>query len=140
MTVQGKSCAQCGRTVYECGHMRIIEAARTLDGEEPVEEYFRKLRNSRRKGDIQRLADIALVFEEYGRRGTLRIPRELNVLRDNLREIKAGDARFPFHEVEDGKHPSIVARLTGGFQKQTLRTPRRQIDQALWVMREDTQS
>jgi hypothetical protein len=120
--------------------MRIIEAALTLDGEEPVEECFRKLRDSRRKGDTQRLADIALVFEEYGRRGTLRIPRELNELRDDLREFKVGDVRFPFYEVDDGKHPSIVARLTGGFQKQTLRTPRQQIDKALWVMREDRQS
>ena len=48
--------------------------------------------------------------------------------------------RFPFYEVDDGKHPSIVARLTGSFPKQTLRTPRQQIDKALWVMREDRQS
>jgi hypothetical protein len=126
--------------VYECGHARIIEAARTKDGQEPVEEFLQKIEGSRRRGDTQRLADIAIVFEEYGQRGTLRIPRELNQLRGDLWEIKVGDIRFPCYEVDDGKHSAVVARLVGGFPKQTLRTPRRQIDKALWAMGEDRQS
>jgi hypothetical protein len=140
LTVQRRACVQCGRTVYECGHTRMIEAARTLGGAEPVEEYLQKLEHSRRKEDAQRLADMAIVFEEYGQRGTLRIPRELNQLRDELWEIKVGDIRFPFYEVTDEKHSATVARLTGCFPKQTLRTPRREIDKALWVMGEDRQS
>lgn len=140
MTVHGRACTQCGRTAFECGHARIIEAARALDGKEPAEEFVRTLLQSRKKKDEQRLVDMAIVFEEYGRNGDLQIPRELNHLRDDLWEIKAGDVRFPFYLVHDDKHPAPVARLTGGFVKQTQRTPRSQIDSALWVMGEDRQS
>jgi hypothetical protein len=126
--------------VYECGHTRIIEAARTRDGEEPAEEFMQRLEDSKKKSDLQRFADVAIVFEEYGSRGTLRVPRELNQLRDGLWEIKAGDIRFPFYEMTDGHHPAVVARLTGAFTKGTRRTPRREIDRALWVMKEDMQA
>lgn len=140
MTVRGRQCGQCGRTVYECGHARIIEAARTLAGEEPAEKFLHQLELSRRKDGIQRLADIAVVFEEYGQSGSLKIPRELNRLRDGLWEMKVGDLRFPFYEHKDAAHSAAVARLTGGFTKGTWRTPRKEIDRALWVMKEDRQS
>jgi hypothetical protein len=120
--------------------MRIIEAARTRDGEEPVEEFMERLEDSKKRSEIERFADVAIVFEEYGSRGSLRIPRELNQLKDELWEIKAGDVRFPFYQVTDGDHPAIVARLTGAFIKGTRRTPRREIDRALWVMKEDKQA
>jgi hypothetical protein len=140
LTVQRRNCPHCGRTVYECGYARIIEAARTRDGAEPVEEFFRKLENSKRGSDTQRLADIAIIFEEYGQRGMLRVPRELNDLRDGLREIKVHDIRFPFYETTDSQHSAVVTRLTGAFIKGTARTPRREIDKALWVMREDKEA
>jgi hypothetical protein len=102
LTVHRQTCLHCGRTVYECGQARIIEAARTHDGKEPVEEFLRRLEKPRRAKNTQRLADIAIVFEEYGRTGTLDIPRELNDLRrGGLWEIKAGDVRFPFFEFTD---------------------------------------
>jgi hypothetical protein len=120
--------------------MRIIEAARTLGGDEPAEEFLGRLERSRKRKDTQRLADIAIVFEEYGQTGSLKIPRELNELRGGLREIKAGDTRFSFYELTDSDHSAVVTRLTGGFLKGTLRTPRGEIDKGLWVMGEDRQS
>lgn len=140
MTVHRQTCLHCGRTVYECGQARIIEAARTRNGEEPTEEFLQKLERSRKAKNTERLANIAIVFEEYGRTGTLEFPRELNDLGRGLREIKAGDARFPFYEINDNVHPSVITRLTSGFPKGTIRTPRGEIDKALWVMREDRQS
>jgi Phage derived protein Gp49-like (DUF891) len=98
---------------------------------------LRELERSGKRKDIQVLADIAVVFEELGLRGTLVVPRELNELRDGLWEIKVGDLRFPFYEAGDASHPSLAARLTSGFRKKTWRTPRQEIDKALWVMRED---
>lgn len=141
MTVHKQTCVHCGRTVYECGHARIIEAARTSSGEEPAEEFLQRLERSRRGKNTSRLADIALVFESYGRTGTLEIPRELNDLRrGGLWEIKAADSRFPFYVFTDGDHSATVARLTSGFLKGTRPTPRKEIDKALWVMGEDRQS
>jgi hypothetical protein len=140
LTVQARACGQCGRTVLEHGHVRIVEAARTLDGREPAEEFIQQLLQSNKERDRQRLNDTVMIFEEYGRNGTLRIPRELNQLRGELWETKAGDLRFPFYLVQDDKHPAPVARLTGAFRKQTQRTPRKQIDNAQWVMGEDRQS
>ena len=121
--------------------MRIIEAARTSSGEEPAEEFLQRLDCSRREKNTRRLADIAIIFEEYGRTGTLEIPRELNDLRrGGLWEIKAADTRFPFYELTDNDHTAKVTRLTSGFLKGTLPTPRKEIDKALWVMGEDRQS
>lgn len=106
----------------------------------PVETLLQELESSGRRKDVQLLADMAVVFEEYGLRGTLVVPRELNELRDGLWEIKVGDLRFPFYTLDDASHPAPAARLTGGFRKRTSRTPRQELDKALWVMREDTKA
>jgi hypothetical protein len=119
----------------------MIEVARTRAGEVRADAFIVELerRAARGKQDaLRRLSDIAIRFEEYAQMGTLRIPLELNQLTDNIWEIKAGDVRLPFFEVPES--PSGAVRLTSGFIKGTWRTPRKFIDEAEWVRREDLQS
>jgi len=123
--------------VYARGPARIVEAARTLEGVEPVEQYLAKLESSRRDASLARLADVALTLEEYSRLGTLRIPLQLNRLRGRLWEIKVGSARFPFYDLGDSRHMSKVVRLTHGFTKRQMATPRKEIDRGLWVISQD---
>ena len=108
---------RCGRTIYEQGRERIIEAARTLAGEEPAEELLARLEASGRQKDVERLADTVIVLEDYARKGELEMPRELNKLRDGLWELKAGDVRLPFYELGDRAHSLVVARLTSGSSR-----------------------
>lgn len=140
MTVQRGRCKDCGRTVYEYGRARIIEAARLLDGTEPVEELLARLEVSKKRQDERRLADAALLLEEYAGEGTLEIPRQLNHLREELWEIKPGDVRLTFYELTDDLHSVHITRLTTGFIKRQQRAPRREINRGLWVIREDKQS
>lgn len=85
---------------------------------------------------MRRLADIVVVLEDFARSGVLEVPRELNYLREDIWEIKAGDARLPFFYVNDTRHGTAV-RITSGFSKQQEETPAQQINKALWVWRED---
>lgn len=140
LTVQQGRCSDCGRTVYEQGRARIIEAACTRAGSQLVEEFLGQLQKSCKRKDVQRLADVATLLEEYARLGTLKIPRELNQLRGDLWEIKPGDVRLTFYEFTDVIHPVRVARLATGFLKTQLRTQRHQVDKALWVVREDSEN
>jgi hypothetical protein len=140
LTVQRRRCKDCGRTVYEQGRARIIEAARLLDGTEPVEELLARMEASKKKQDEQRRADTAILLEEYAREGTLETPRSLNHLRDELWEIKPGDVRLTFYELTDPLHSVHITRLTTGFIKRQELAPRSEIDRGLWVIREDKQS
>ena len=137
MTVQRRRCSACGRTVYEQGRARLIEAALTSDGREPAEEFLAKIEASRNWKDTNRLADVATLLEDYARFGRLEIPRELNHLRDELWEIKPADVRLPFYETNDTAHELTIVRLTSGFFKTQLLTQRRHINWGLRVMRED---
>lgn len=137
MTVQRIVCTSCGRTVLARGPARIIEAARTLAGDEPAEEYLAQLESSSRPANLARLADIAIVFEEFARRGQLREPLELNHLEGRLWEIKARDTRFPFYDLQDADHVCKVVRLTHGFPKRQQKTPKGEIRKGLWVISQD---
>jgi len=136
-------CTACGRTIYAQGRARIIEAARADNGKDLVDEYLTKKpwRLRRKQVDV-READVALIFDEYARTGTLRIPLELNDLDRaiGLREIKVGAARFPFYEFTDQQHAVTVTRLTHGFTKGGETTPPREIRQAKWVIDQDRQT
>jgi hypothetical protein len=105
-----------------------------------VEELLARLEASKKAQDLQRLADAAVLLEEYAREGALEVPRELNHLREELWEIKPGDVRLTFYELTDGLHSVRVTRLTTGFIKRQRRAPRREIDRGLWVIREDKQT
>lgn len=114
--------------------------ARTSTGREPVEEFLAELEKSKKWKDTERIADIADLLEKYARFGQLEIPRELNYLRGDLWEIKPGDVRLPFYEVNDASHNITVVRITGGFFKTQLLTQRRHINWGLRVVREDRAS
>ncbi|MEV6863279.1 hypothetical protein AB0M44_20020 [Streptosporangium subroseum] len=116
----------------------MIEAARTIAGECRADAFIKKLEASRARRDAERLADILVRFERYAITGSLAIPRELNDLRDGIKEIKAGDVRLPFFDVPKSSTGAI--RLTSGFIKKSWRTPRGYIDEAIWVRREDLAS
>jgi hypothetical protein len=146
LTVRSWVCSQCGHTCYEQGQAKLIEAARTADGRSPVDEFLSKLarsavRNTRAgQADRKRLADVAIRFEDFARTGQLKVPTELRWnLRDGISEIKAGDVRLLFYERSLADHGGDVVRLTNGFIKGTDRTPRGDLDKALWVREEDQQ-
>ncbi|MFF0387989.1 hypothetical protein ACFYS8_04750 [Kitasatospora sp. NPDC004615] len=112
----------------------MIEAARCPDGV-LADEWIQQLEQSKSRRAKDLLADIAIVFESFAHRGTLEIPRELNTLVDGLRELKIQDQRFPFFDLEGS--PTNAVRLTHGFKKGTVKTPRPELDKARWVRRED---
>jgi hypothetical protein len=130
------TCSDCGRICYERGRARVIEAARTMARRSPADEFLRMLAGGGR-ANLRRLADIMVRFEDMARLGTLPIPRELNELRGGIWEIKAGNVRLPFFDVD--RLPITELRVTSGFLKRQERTPRREIDRAEWVRREDLQ-
>ncbi|WP_062345959.1 hypothetical protein [Herbidospora yilanensis] len=116
----------------------MIEAARTRAGECRADDFLRRLEESRQPKDAARLADVLIRMERYAVTGSLAVPRELNNLRDGIREIKAGDVRLPFFEVPGSAADAV--RLTSGFIKQSWRAPRKYIDEAIWVRTEDLAS
>jgi hypothetical protein len=142
-TVQRWGCTACGRTIYARGAARIIEAARAAGGQDLIDDYLTKKPWLlwRKKVHVNE-ADVALRFDEYARTGSLRIPLEINDLDTaiGLREIKVGEARFPFYELADSAHAVTVTRLTHGFTKGTDKTPPRELRKAKAIMELDRQS
>ncbi len=141
MTVQllpRSSCEHCGRICYERGRYLTIEAAVGKSEEQPVEEYLHKLEKARgpRGRNQQRLADILVRFDAFANDGSLRIPLELNYLTDDIWEIKTPASRLPFYYVVDASHGNVI-RLTSGFDKNSQKTPPKEIRKALAVMRYD---
>jgi hypothetical protein len=117
-----------------------IEAARTRDGLEPVEEYLRKLEKSPGHGrrNETKLATILIRFEDFATTGYLEQPRELNYLEDDVWEIKAGVSRLPFFYADDAPHGKVI-RITSGFDKKQESAPAREIRKAKWVRDQDAQ-
>ena len=120
--------------------MITIEAARTQDGREPVEEFLAKLLKSRRKRRY--LAEVMILFEDWARLGDFNDTLRQRELRDDLWEVKTSHLRFPYYELRD-EH-GRVARLTHGFDKEFGKTvdgkaPRKHFDRGLWGIEEDRQ-
>ncbi|GAB3337672.1 hypothetical protein RMN56_10285 [Micromonospora halotolerans] len=115
----------------------MVEAARISDGTALADEFLQKL--EKKRGGLELVAAVAVRFEDIARTGTLEIPRELNELRDDLWEIKAERVRLPFYWTQRA-FASKAIRITHGFLKGTWKTPRGEIDKALWVRREDLRS
>lgn len=114
----------------------MIEAARTRDGKAEADLFIGQMEVDRKKkGNLRRLADIAIRMEEFSDRGTLRVPMQLNQLTDDLHEIKAGDVRLPFYYCSH--YTGKTVRLTHGFLKKSQKAPRKEIGKGLWIIRED---
>ncbi|TDC05822.1 type II toxin-antitoxin system RelE/ParE family toxin [Actinomadura bangladeshensis] len=118
--------------------MKTIEAAKDRDGAEQAANFIAKLERSRRRKDRDRIADIAVRFNDFAVNGRLRAPREINDLEDGIKEIKAGDVRLPFYEEQAGGHRGLV-RLTHGFSKKQQKCPLKEIRKAIAIRREDQQ-
>lgn len=135
-TVRRASCGDCSRVSYERGAALMIEAARTRDGKAEADLFIGQMEVDRKKkGNLRRLADIAIRMEEFSDRGTLRVPMQLNQLTDDLHEIKAGDVRLPFYYCSH--YTGKTVRLTHGFLKKSQKAPRKEIGKGLWIIRED---
>ncbi|MEV6109647.1 hypothetical protein AB0M28_33805 [Streptomyces sp. NPDC051940] len=131
-------CPDCGRIYYERGPAHMIEAARVPEERYLAEEFLSALATSKKSSDRNRLADVLICLEFYSCGGSLEYPREINDLRDGIREFKIGDVRLPFFDVPDSSTDAL--RLTHGFLKKQQQAPREQIDKAIWVRREDLAS
>jgi hypothetical protein len=113
----------------------IIEAARMASGIAPADVFLNDLFD---KGEYQRLADVAIRFEEFARSGTLDVPLQLNKLGPDIWEIKAVAVRLPLYYVES--HSGVrAARITNGFIKKGRACPPRHIRTAMRVRGEDAQ-
>lgn len=146
--LQQLSPCTCGRLVIEAGRSRTLEAAWDKNGHHEVINWFSRLVRGiwqneqdwiRRLGQNRRLevlSDLLMRFEDYCKTGTLKIPRELNMLDEaaGLKEIKVPSARVSFYESHTEARTS---RCTHGFYKKTERTPMREIDKGLAIMRAD---
>ncbi|MFD0304694.1 hypothetical protein [Streptomyces sp. NPDC127119] len=116
----------------------MIEAARVSDGTNPCDEFLSGLEASKRKKDRERLANTLIVLEDFAHRRELCFPRETNNLVGGIKELKAGDVRLPFFDVEGTRVGAV--RITHGFIKRTPRAPRKEINRAVWVREEDSKS
>ncbi|WP_157876333.1 hypothetical protein [Streptomyces sp. Root264] len=115
----------------------MVEAARTVDGSYPCDDFLLELEASKKKKDRERLAVILIVLEDFAHR-KLTFPREINDLEDGIRELKPGDVRLPFFDVPGTKVGAV--RLTHGFFKGTPWAPKGEIRKACWVREEDSKS
>ncbi|WP_418063941.1 type II toxin-antitoxin system RelE/ParE family toxin [Pimelobacter simplex] len=120
--------------VAERGDVYAIELALDRSGNSLVGAFLNKLAGGK-GADRDRLADILVRLEKFAQKGILIVPRELNQLTDELWEIKAGTVRLPFY-YRPGQ-PCGQVRLTHGFVKRSEKTPRREIDLGMAIMRED---
>lgn len=135
MTVLHQVCETCGRYVLETGVKYAIEAALDREGSPAAGEYLDSLSRGRGKGrDL--VADMLIRMEQFARTGELIVPKQLNHLRAELWELKAGTLRLPFYYRRGAACGQV--RLTHGFTKRGEKTPIREIDRGLAIMREDS--
>ncbi len=130
------TCAECGRGLLEDGPARRIEAAWDRDGQHPVLDFLRKLKNGTlSRARKEHLFDLLIRYEDYCTTGTLSIPGELNHLADDIWEIKAQNLRTPFFPSNPDQ--PFTLRATHGFVKGTRKTPLKEIDKAKAIRQED---
>jgi hypothetical protein len=128
------NCDECGRILYERGGLLMIEAARTLKGGSPADDFLRDLEHDRQ---FDMLADVAIRFEELARRGRLGVPLQMRFLDDGIHEIKTPRVRLLFYYAEHPRCRSV--RLTNGFIKRGQACPPKHIRTAQRVRGDDVQ-
>jgi phage-related protein len=150
-------CERCGRFSVSEGRVNRIEAAWDRDGRAPLIDTLTSWVQTPRRSRLRRAADVAVALDALAD-GPLSLRRtELNALGDDMWELKVGTLRIPFGvatcpgpnsrgEVRCAVLPSFVPepasnarciRLTHAFRKATQRTPRRELDRARAILRED---
>jgi len=128
-------CPDCGRTVWEEGPRKRIEAARDRDGEEAFNAWVQSIVGGSNAAHRELLYDLAIRWEHYCKTGSLPVPRELNDLGDGIWEFKIGTLRVPFFAINDNIQGTD--RVTHGFIKRSRKAPRPEIRRALAIRRED---
>lgn len=134
MTVLDRVCETCERRVLEAGETYVIESALDRNGHGLAGDFLDRLAVGRSSArDL--LADALIRLETFARSGQLEVPRELNHLHGDLHEVKVGTLRLPFYYRPGASCGQV--RLTHGFVKRGQRTPRKEIDLGLAIIRED---
>ncbi|KAA1423397.1 hypothetical protein FE697_007235 [Mumia zhuanghuii] len=115
------------------GRKYEVEAALDVDGKPQALLFLQELMGRPKFAD--KVADLLIRLERFAEHGVLKQPQQLNHLRGELHELKAHTIRLPFYyrKTESCGH----VRLTHGFLKQGLKTPHREIDRGMAIMRED---
>ncbi|HET8660144.1 MAG TPA: hypothetical protein VFM55_14240 [Micromonosporaceae bacterium] len=119
MTVLNRSiCEDCGRILYERGGHLMIEAARMATGTAPADTFMAELERS---GQLDKLADIAIRFEDFARTGTLSVPVQLKHIENGIHQVKAVTVRLLFYYTNHFSHETV--RLTNGYIKRARECP-----------------
>lgn len=136
MTVLNRSiCEDCGRILYERGGQLMIEAARMASGVAPADTFMVDLQ---RRGEFDKLADIAIRFENFARTGKLTVPLQLKHLEDGIHQIKPVTVRLLFYYTNHLNRKTV--RLTNGYIKLARECPPKYIRLAKRVRGDDQQS
>ena len=159
MTGQIETSSNCSRYVLASGSVNRLEVALDRNGASPVLKDLDKYRNSRRKDKKRRYADILEVLEDFVNDPLSMTTRELNYLRDEIWELKHTTLRILFGQgacidirEESRTNPRLVipnnlkqadpsstcGRATNAYAKQGTLAPRKVIDVAVGIMREDS--
>ena len=97
-------------------------------GDSPASVYIRQLPSARQDALLVRM-------KRYANTGALRVPLQLNVLRDGLLEFKLSEGpRVIFYHA--GQRSKGLVVLTHGFTKKTKKTPPGEIARALNIREE----
>lgn len=112
----------------------MIEAARMANGLALADVFLTDLEHS---GDLGRVADVAVRFEDFARHGQLQVPHQLKYLRDGIWQIKAVTVRLLFYYTEHLNRKTV--RLTNGYVKRARECPPKVIRLATRVRGDDQQ-
>ena len=152
------SCRVCGRVVLIEGMVNRMEAAVDSVGRPLAIEWLDSWVAKPRKSRTRKLADLQAALEDFADAPQLLRLNEVNSLGQGLWELKVGNIRLPFVAAEcpgtvsqEASHRKLVlpqhvpaprpgaqcARATHGFEKESERAPRRELDVAQAIRRED---
>jgi hypothetical protein len=153
-----ETCGVCGRAVLIEGAVNRMEAAVNSSGRPLAIEWLAGWVARPRKSRTRKLADLLAALEDFAEAPERLRLNELNSLGRGLWELKVGSMRLPFvaapcpgslspaanqrqlvlpqHVPTPGPR-AHCARATHGFEKRTERTPRRELEIAQAIGRED---
>ncbi len=148
----------CGRALLIDGAVNRMEAAVDSAGRPAAIDWLDSWVTRPRKSRIRKLADLQAALEDFGDSPQHLRLTELNSLGQDLWELKVGKIRLPFvaakcsgtvsraadqlqlvlpQHVPAPPPGSCCARATHGFAKKTEKTPRRELEIARAIGRED---